>query len=271
MEIKFPIDRITSILSPTKFNELDTNGFVYFDNVFGEEWSTSFLEEIQLLHEQQLLYSNKTYYEGKKEKGKFIYSYAVSKPNIFELDILDENVRTLIPALNELYTNKSIMNHLNTIFPELSLNEIEVKVQYNAGNNGCFPMHIDTSPSVSHRQLTALLYLNPNWKKEDGGELRFYPFPYSHLDIEPVFDRLVFFCSHQMLHRVLPSKAPRYCLTIWFSGTNPIPFPRQMDLKEYDQVLSFLVTPKNKVPLSKLIFAKEWAESVKSRNSFWFQ
>lgn len=154
------------------------------------------------------------------------------------------------------------MNRLNELCPELKLKSIDIKVQYNDGNGGCFPMHFDTTPQVSQRQLTGVVYLNPNWKEEDGGQLRVYPFPYDKVDIAPKMDRMVLFCSHQMLHRVLPSKAPRYCLTLWFYSENPVPFPRKMPLGQYDQVLGFLLQPNNRKIFAKLVFAQDWASSI---------
>jgi SM-20-related protein len=76
-------------------------------------------------------------------------------------------------------------------------------------------MHVDTKTTHSRRQLTVILYLNPGWEPEHGGELRVYPMPYASADIAPKFDRIAVFCSHQMLHRVRPSFAPRVCLSLW--------------------------------------------------------
>jgi hypothetical protein len=79
------------------------------------------------------------------------------------------------------------------------------------------PVHFDTDRKVDSRRLTAILYLNPSWSvSADGGALRLYPFPHSAIDISPVHDRLVLFDSARMLHRVLPSRRQRVCVTVWF-------------------------------------------------------
>ncbi len=135
----------------------------------------------------------------------------------------------------------------------------QVKVQLNEGGGGCFPAHYDqpappkkdkgdtpggananayarTVNPASHssadgggetaskrknsrRSLTALLYLNEGWQPTDGGEIRLYPFPLAEVDVAPIFDRLVFFCSTEMLHRVMPSHNRRLCLSVWFSSS----------------------------------------------------
>ncbi len=70
-----------------------------------------------------------------------------------------------------------------------------------AGDGGCFPIHVDSEESVDGRRLTAILYLNPGWRPEDGGQLRLYPPFAAPVDVEPQHDRLVLFLSNRMLHR----------------------------------------------------------------------
>jgi len=58
--------------------------------------------------------------------------------------------------------------------------------------------------------------MNDQWRPGiSGGEIVLNPFPYPEVKIAPSFDRLVLFSSSEMLHRVLPSHEPRYCLTFW--------------------------------------------------------
>lgn len=97
---------------------------------------------------------------GRREGGKFAYTFAVAKPNIHEIDVIDEEIKEIVPGLKILSEDTTLMTHLNQIFPELHLNKLELKVQFNSGRGGCFPIHIDTSPSVSSRQVTCILYVN---------------------------------------------------------------------------------------------------------------
>ena len=86
--------------------------------------------------------------------------------------------------------------------------------------------HLDTS-SNTPRELTCVVYLNPNWVPSHGGEMRVYPFPHEAVDVPPVFDRMILFCSHQMMHRVCVSHAERYVFSLWFGGdiNNKTVFP----------------------------------------------
>lgn len=81
-------------------------------------------------------------------------------------------------------------------------------------------MHFDTAPDVDGRVVTAIYYLNDEWAPSDGGELRLLPFPYGPVTVEPIFDRLVFFSSAEMLHHVLPATRERSCLTFWLYSNN---------------------------------------------------
>lgn len=66
--------------------------------------------------------------------------------------------------------------------------------------------------------MTAVCYLNSEWKAGDGGELRLYPFPSAPVDIPPEAGTVALFASRTMIHRVLPASAQRYCFTVWLSG-----------------------------------------------------
>ena len=100
-------------------------------------------------------------------------------------------------------------------------------MQYNAGEGGCFPMHLDTTPVISRRALTAILYLQEAWEERHGGQLQLLPFPFEAVDVAPLQGRVALFCSHTMPHRVLPARAPRHVLSLWFAG-DATPFPARL-------------------------------------------
>ena len=93
-----------------------------------------------------------------------------------------------------------------------------VKLQHNLGGGGCFPLHYDNPGPPSNRALTCILYLNPEWREGDGGELQLVPFMRRPVRVAPRHDRLAVFLSDRVLHRVLPSKKERFCLTVWLDG-----------------------------------------------------
>ena len=93
-----------------------------------------------------------------------------------------------------------------------------VKLQHNRGGGGCFPLHYDNPGPPSRRALTCILYLNPDWT--EGSRRRTSPDAVS-LGDDPrasKHDRLAVFLSDRILHRVLPAKTERFCLTVWLDG-----------------------------------------------------
>lgn len=82
---------------------------------------------------------------------------------------------------------------------------------------GHYAKHLDQFKGRNNRLISCVLYLNPDWKPGDGGELQLYD-PQGDAEaerIEPVMNRMVFFRSDTVWHAVLPAKVPRRSLTGW--------------------------------------------------------
>ena len=86
---------------------------------------------------------------------------------------------------------------------------------YALGSPG-YSRHFDAfKGGDSNRRLTAIYYLNPQWKYDDGGRLGLY-LPGGQLDVDPLHDRLLIFMADEVEHAVLPVHAHRMALTAWF-------------------------------------------------------
>ena len=100
---------------------------------------------------------------------------------------------------------------------QLGLFEFESHfARYPAG--AFYARHIDQFRDDSHRKLSCVLYLNENWKPEDGGELRLYldGDGAEFEDVLPQDGRLVVFLSGRFAHEVLPAKRERLSIAGWF-------------------------------------------------------
>ena len=93
------------------------------------------------------------------------------------------------------------------------------------GHFACYPpgafyrRHLDQFQNDSHRTLTCILYLNPDWQERDGGQLRLYlngDDLSECIDILPTAGTLVTFLSSNFWHEVLPATRERMSLTGWF-------------------------------------------------------
>lgn len=108
---------------------------------------------------------------------------------------------------------RELMTYLNrSLF--LSLRDLEAHMTvYPEGS--FYKRHLDQFRTDDHRKLSAICYLNKDWKESEGGQLRMY-LPDRSLDIFPVAGRLVCFRSDMIEHEVLPASRPRLSLTGWF-------------------------------------------------------
>lgn len=110
------------------------------------------------------------------------------------------------------------------------------------GEGSRFANHIDNT-TKDGRRLTVLVYLNPDWKPEQGGALRVTPKDDSNtlvssnkettnhnndvhapitlsktkvVDISPISGRVAMFYSSEIPHEVMPTYGNRHAITIWY-------------------------------------------------------
>ncbi len=76
--------------------------------------------------------------------------------------------------------------------------------------------HLDRFQSDSLRTLTAILYLNEDWRVEDGGQLRVYTGDDDYFDVLPQAGTLMTFLTDGVWHEVLPATRERISITGWF-------------------------------------------------------
>jgi len=102
---------------------------------------------------------------------------------------------------------------------ELFLGLFDYECHYAHYPRGAFyKKHLDAFQGNTNRRLTTILYLNPSWQQQDGGELVMYAMDGESIleTVQPLFGKLVIFLSEEFPHEVLPARASRYSLTGWF-------------------------------------------------------
>jgi SM-20-related protein len=80
--------------------------------------------------------------------------------------------------------------------------------------------HLDRLRDDDARVLSAVLYLNEDWREADGGALRLYLADGTHRDMLPCAGRLVLFLSAEFEHEVLPATRERASIAGWFRQRN---------------------------------------------------
>jgi len=113
--------------------------------------------------------------------------------------------------------NELIENLKRHCFLSLSGSEFHI-AKYPPGSH--YNRHLDQFHHRNNRQITVLLYLNDQWKRGDGGELKIYR-DQGDLLIEPIARRLLLFRSDVVEHEVLVTHVPRYSFTGWLLKKEP--------------------------------------------------
>ena len=83
---------------------------------------------------------------------------------------------------------------------------------------GHYRSHLDRFNSDDTRTISVVLYLNSEWKPQDGGELRIHSrnSDPSTLNVSPTAGRLVCFFSAKVLHEVLTTQSLRLSFAGWW-------------------------------------------------------
>ena len=85
------------------------------------------------------------------------------------------------------------------------------------GGGAAYGAHFDGGGVVDGCKLTSIVYANADWRDEMGGELHLLDEPSGcWRAVQPRADRIVFFRSDDVLHRVQPTHAQRFALTAWW-------------------------------------------------------
>jgi len=80
-----------------------------------------------------------------------------------------------------------------------------------------YKKHVDQFKSNDSRQYSMIMYLNNEWKENDGGELCVHH-KNRFENISPIGGKTVFFKSSELEHEVLTSNKPRMSITGWLKS-----------------------------------------------------
>jgi SM-20-related protein len=98
----------------------------------------------------------------------------------------------------------------------LMLGLVDSESQYAVYPSGAgYARHLDQLVDTDARVLSAVFYLNPAWRDEEGGALRLYLGNETYRDIYPQAGTLLLFLSAQFEHEVLPATRQRMSIACW--------------------------------------------------------
>ncbi len=86
------------------------------------------------------------------------------------------------------------------------------------GQGDYYKLHQDAFKGEANRILSLIVYLNPDWLPEDGGELVLYTGEHEQeaIKVIPKFGTIVVFLSEEFPHEVLPANRDRFSIAGWF-------------------------------------------------------
>uniref|UniRef100_A0A0G4G370 Prolyl 4-hydroxylase alpha subunit domain-containing protein n=1 Tax=Chromera velia CCMP2878 TaxID=1169474 RepID=A0A0G4G370_9ALVE len=309
------MERTLQSLSPPLDSVLSSLGFAAVDGLFGHDFCFSVAEEIDRMEASKWLSVSGHNCIGQSCDGR-MRRHSLEKPQIREADVLyerklrppqsqagdgdgpseggtEDEFGLRCPLLHRFCTGRAeeFASILRRWLPSLRLSSLEqVKAQANVGDGGCFPLHVDSSVKTSKRHLTMVLYLNEGrrdaegkaeWPEEWGGQIRMGSLPLGLVDVPPLLDRIVFFCSHDLPHRVMPASVRRKCLSLWMDAEEPNLFPHspQSLLKlptppqsltalfqkgpQWQTCFSAALRAENRDVVAKVLFGAEWGRSLR--------
>jgi len=77
-----------------------------------------------------------------------------------------------------------------------------------------YKKHLDQFKDRNNRMISMIIYLNENWKKGDGGELKIFRHDKEIL-VDPISRRCAIFKSADVPHEVMATNVGRFSLTGW--------------------------------------------------------
>lgn len=82
-----------------------------------------------------------------------------------------------------------------------------------------YARHLDAFQGRSNRRLSMVVYLNPDWPEDAGGELALYQNEQDQIGllVRPTWGTVAIFLSEEFPHEVLPATMDRYSIAGWFS------------------------------------------------------
>eukprot|EP01119_Soliformovum_irregulare_P026109 TRINITY_DN9853_c0_g1_i1.p1 TRINITY_DN9853_c0_g1~~TRINITY_DN9853_c0_g1_i1.p1 ORF type:complete len:265 (-),score=67.43 TRINITY_DN9853_c0_g1_i1:46-840(-) len=218
-----------SLVSKEEIEKLNAEGFIIKDGFLGKDICEQIRRECEGFLRSGVLQpggmgKGETQWNQSRIRGDVI---AWLRPNEVEseekkpstgIQSLGKNSLTSSSILSLLNRLDDLKSNLNSSISAFNCTRVSIQLAcYPSDDKGrTYTRHFDSFPGGPNRRLTAIYYVNPEWKEADGGQLRMYlENDKGFRDIDPIGDRLVIFVSSRMEHEVMPSFSERYAITHW--------------------------------------------------------
>ncbi|KAL8613733.1 hypothetical protein ACOMHN_029590 [Nucella lapillus] len=192
---------------------LNEYGICVLDSFLGDQNGEEILNEVTNFKDGGKMRQGEVVHAGATASGK-IRGDIITWISGHELNC--ENIRYLVSCMD------AVVLKVSSLLERHVINErTKAMVACYPGKNTGYLRHVD-NPNEDGRCITCIYYLNKDWNvQKDGGLLKIYPQSSGMTtlvaDIEPMFDRIVFFWSDRRNpHEVLPALRERFAITVWY-------------------------------------------------------
>jgi len=187
------------------------HGICVIDKFLGETTGQEIFNEVILLEK-----------DGIMKQGQLVHGTTSTSNTYIRGDVITwvdgtekktENIHFLISCMDAVVMKCTTRLNQNTIDERT-----KAMVACYPGKKTGYVRHVD-NPSGDGRCITCIYYLNKDWDvRVHGGLLRIYPEGEERVaNIEPLFDRLLFFWSDRRNpHEVEEAFKERYAITVWY-------------------------------------------------------
>uniref|UniRef100_A0A182IXU5 hypoxia-inducible factor-proline dioxygenase n=1 Tax=Anopheles atroparvus TaxID=41427 RepID=A0A182IXU5_ANOAO len=197
--------------------DMNEYGVCVLDNFLGQERGLQVLDEVTGMYSSGVfrdgqLVSNRGGKNLRHIRGDKITWIGGKEPGC-------SSIGHLINRVDAVITNCKRMKNNGKLGRYNIKERTKAMVACYPGSGSHYVKHVD-NPNRDGRCITAIYYLNLDWDvRESGGLLRIFPEGCNDrvADIEPVFDRILFFWSDRRNpHEVQPAHRTRYAITLWY-------------------------------------------------------
>lgn len=216
--------------------DMNEYGVCVLDNFLGQERGLKVLQEVTGMYSSGVfrdgqLVSNRVGQNLRHIRGDKITWIEGKEPGC-------SNIGHLINRVDAVITNCKRMKNNGKLGQYNIRERTRAMVACYPGSGSHYVKHVD-NPNRDGRCITAIYYLNLNWDvQQSGGLLRIFPEGCNDrvADIEPVFDRILFFWSDRRNpHEVQPAHRTRYAITLWYLDAEERESARLRYQREYDK------------------------------------
>lgn len=202
-------------------NDMNMYGLSVIDDFLGMEQGLEIFNEVHKMYAAGVfrdgqLVSNKL---GERDlrtiRGDKITWVKGTEDGCSNIGFLINKIDAIVSTANTMQNNGQLGNYRIR-------ERTKAMVACYPGSGSHYVTHVD-NPNKDGRIITAIYYLNLNWDvKRSGGVLRIFPEQGGSVaDIEPKFDRIIFFWSDRRNpHEVQPAHRTRYAITVWYFDAN---------------------------------------------------